>query len=856
MPPPPPLPPASTISTASLGHALPQPRSEGASSYANTGSGNVGGGGTSASLTHSSFLDTALNPLRPLPQQQQSPPSQSNHGHQHHHHQQQQQHYAQHTRIPTSPSSLANYPTDSAPPPTQHDGSSPSTAGNAAGSAGAGPSASASTSASASASAVAGKVSCLACRAAKRKCHTAGIDTVCKRCHLHRIPCEYKQHRRGRTKRPRPPSDAAAGTAQEQQRPGHAGPSSSSRRSNANESASTSSAARDIRFSHLVSGEGDSSPYMSNPRSSHALSRQPNTPLPRIEQAISGKWDAEALDPISAGILSEADAYELFDHYFRCLNVTLALLDPALHTADHCRTTSPLLFTGVLAVTAKIARPAAYDPCLALANRLLGRAFEHGECSVEFIQVIHLLAHWRKGNDSSSFRRIGFATRMAQELRLFVPGPRPLPSNERAAREILNKERTWLTMIIADYNLAIHHSLPKIISEDDIGDPEAWASDHPQYPCRGEETIAPMIQFIRMASHFFDTMAGLNGDSSNLRTLDHIETQWRHWRKRWIEDEQEEFTPLHFATLRMSDALFRFHALEYRLLFNARYRAKGQTLDTSQPTQLSYDFGRCIDAGMMIADGFLNDVARPGFLPYCFHLAWVAMIISSIWLIKNIDAINPNDRAWVIRKLSEVRAATDEASRSSDDMAGYTTRLLQHMLDGLCPEWHLNCLAETAAQSSAQSSSTAESSSGGSSQLISTPKPDPASIASTHEIIQGHLWGEMMHSSAFAQPTCDQPMPPAMLGNHPGAVNMHGGDGGVNGHNEAMPLVEMQSAIVPHSQAQHHESIPPPPQQQQHQQQQQAPAPYFAAAGPPQPNLFPADDDEFWRMLFPKTGPP
>lgn len=38
---------------------------------------------------------------------------------------------------------------------------------------------------------------------------------------------------------------------------------------------------------------------------------------------------------------------------------------------------------------------------------------------------------------------MGYAIRMGQQLQLGTKAPRPLPQDERQAREVLNRERAW-----------------------------------------------------------------------------------------------------------------------------------------------------------------------------------------------------------------------------------------------------------------------------------------------------------------------------------------------------------------------------------------------------------------------------
>jgi hypothetical protein len=81
----------------------------------------------------------------------------------------------------------------------------------------------------------------------------------------------------------------------------------------------------------------------------------------------------------------------------------------------------------------------------------------------------------------------------------------------------------------------MHHSLPRMINEDDADYLVEWISEHPHLPCPGEIVIAPWIQFSRMCRLFADMLAGMNGNHSNLRSLHWLEMEWKRWRKHWLE---------------------------------------------------------------------------------------------------------------------------------------------------------------------------------------------------------------------------------------------------------------------------------------------------------------------------------
>ncbi|CAE6451927.1 unnamed protein product, partial [Rhizoctonia solani] len=89
--------------------------------------------------------------------------------------------------------------------------------------------------------------------------------------------------------------------------------------------------------------------------------------------------------PVSMGFLQEAEVPELFRLYHEFLNPLIALLDPALHTPTYVRTRSSVLFTAILTVSCRFARPNVWENCNSLGQTLLGRALADGICSIEYV---------------------------------------------------------------------------------------------------------------------------------------------------------------------------------------------------------------------------------------------------------------------------------------------------------------------------------------------------------------------------------------------------------------------------------------------------------------------------------------
>lgn len=99
--------------------------------------------------------------------------------------------------------------------------------------------------------------------------------------------------------------------------------------------------------------------------------------------------------PSRAGILSEPEAEQLFEHFHREMNPFIILFDKHLHTVNFARTTSTVLFTTLLAVSAKFARPDLYTVLRSHAMQLIGRGIMDGRATLGLIQSILCQIYWK-----------------------------------------------------------------------------------------------------------------------------------------------------------------------------------------------------------------------------------------------------------------------------------------------------------------------------------------------------------------------------------------------------------------------------------------------------------------------------
>lgn len=149
--------------------------------------------------------------------------------------------------------------------------------------------------------------------------------------------------------------------------------------------------------------------------------------------------------------------------FFKYMNPFICQFDPVLHTVRYVRNRSPFLFTALLSVAAKVFCPAIYAKLHEHSEKLLHNIMGSGEKSLEIIQGVCLLTHWKESSDTRAWMFIGYAIRGGLELGLnklkpsILDKPMQLVSGfeeEMELREQRSKERTWLVLFIYDRRYA------------------------------------------------------------------------------------------------------------------------------------------------------------------------------------------------------------------------------------------------------------------------------------------------------------------------------------------------------------------------------------------------------------------
>ncbi|KAG8927679.1 hypothetical protein FRC02_007932 [Tulasnella sp. 418] len=278
-------------------------------------------------------------------------------------------------------------------------------------------------------------------------------------------------------------------------------------------------------------------------------------------------------DPISAGIVSEAVAEELFDQVFVRLNPFINLFDPVLHTVSYVRRTSPFLFTVLLMAGAKFFRAELFKACQKMANEMAGRAFMEQWKGVGVVQAFACLTYWQEPNDNRTFVYIGYACRLAVEAGLNRYFARP-PTNEtdHEYRERRNRERTYLVLFVHDRSLSMQTGKSWMLPEDElVRNSATWHIS--KFPRPEDVIVAAFVQLRRLSAETSDVFylqkdPNLGGGKTPAGGVDYevllrgCNARLDHWISSWtVEMERAGGNDFHHSLL----AFFRLHV---RLFLN------------------------------------------------------------------------------------------------------------------------------------------------------------------------------------------------------------------------------------------------------------------------------------------------
>ena len=173
----------------------------------------------------------------------------------------------------------------------------------------------------------------------------------------------------------------------------------------------------------------------------------------RVELALPNSFP----HVVEKGLVSDAEARELYHIFFSGCHLFIPLFDPSYDTYEGLKERSPWCFDAILAVASKIRAgngppSAAFYKCLEEAQRIARSTLFRPVVKKEAVQAMLLLAAW----STSGWLASGHALRMALHLGLHLALEQLADSNakwrsEEDERHLVVSARIWLCLYWFDH---------------------------------------------------------------------------------------------------------------------------------------------------------------------------------------------------------------------------------------------------------------------------------------------------------------------------------------------------------------------------------------------------------------------
>lgn len=389
----------------------------------------------------------------------------------------------------------------------------------------------------------------------------------------------------------------------------------------------------------------------------------------------SSESPSSGSDPINLRLISRPSAQYLFEGFFKHFNCLVGLLDPHLYTFSYTRETSSLLFSTVLAISARVFQPESCKVIRQHSETLLGRVLLACDTAVENIWAIACMYHWKDVDDTRGYTLLGFALRMAASAEWnktrgsFSSGDEPssIAQTEVQVRQRRDKARVWLALGNLDRTSSLFTDRPlaaQMVNKDVAA--RSWLSlEKWTYPL-GDGKAVGGYELTQIARPVYEAMMKSRHDlgfelfRNDMDTLNVALIEWAdYWRPTFLTfPNPEPFqTPLIY--------FFRDYM---RLYFNSVLLHR--LLVANNNSSLDGDVARTIQLCFSCALGALNQVIEMGKLDILYYLwdtahlmtAYSAMMV--LKLLKQPGHLPPLSTDEALQALAEVSQLYSTAAGS------------------------------------------------------------------------------------------------------------------------------------------------------------------------------------------------
>ncbi|GAB1520053.1 hypothetical protein RhiTH_003126 [Rhizoctonia solani] len=373
------------------------------------------------------------------------------------------------------------------------------------------------------------------------------------------------------------------------------------------------------------------------------------------------------VQPEMLSFVSTEEVLELFEIYFDHLNAQSGLLERGFHTPSMICSRSPFLLTTICSIAAKFysKKPELYLKLGAIAKKLAFSVPERGYKSVEIVQAYILLSLWGSGpveryEQDKTWLLLGLGIRMATDLNLHRKSQPQLddsPESRARAREIRNRERTWLVCYILDRSLSAQMGKPHSIKEDFVirNAGQWWKQPDSIEQDAGVVAYLEMQRILSRSLDFLysgtQSASGLQTDCDYLLVIKTIESQLQAWSDDWEYCRKNDTSPS--ADYRSLAATFYYH---YAMLVINSFGLQN-AMERSR-VDIGHFFSRCHTSAMSCVLVVRDELAPRGYMRYSPDSHFVFTSYAVLTLLK---LIRPEFSAFLDNEKKTLQIVNDVA---------------------------------------------------------------------------------------------------------------------------------------------------------------------------------------------------
>ncbi|KAI0068301.1 hypothetical protein BV25DRAFT_1792927 [Artomyces pyxidatus] len=276
-------------------------------------------------------------------------------------------------------------------------------------------------------------------------------------------------------------------------------------------------------------------------------------------------------DVVSKGIISEADARELFRIFYHGCSTFLPIFDSSVDTYDSLHERSPFAVDSICMVAAKVrdggGKPSdEYEKCLQEVQTMSCATLFSPVMRQEAVQAMILVSGWSDNGWLSG----GHAVRMALELSMHKAWPRLLRrmENRKASdgpedRDLVVASRTWFCLYLFEHQMSYGTGRPAILKDDE----SIWQCRlllrHPlaiEDDMRLVSTVELMAIRERVTNHLAPFAHGAV-DERTFEVLRTADAEFKHWYQTWDQAFSQKYEDAAFY--RQSLQIQHLHAELY-----------------------------------------------------------------------------------------------------------------------------------------------------------------------------------------------------------------------------------------------------------------------------------------------------